>query len=1551
MKKSNLLGNGSFRLWIVVLLGMAYSFSPIQAAILVNADFDTGYATGTLIGQSGSSDAGLAGSFAVGAITATGTVVNSTDTGRDLTYTVSGGGTISGGSHSVNIAGALGVSQDVFHRTLSSDIKGQSLFMRVVVRPESAINAPTYLRFYLTPAAPPTGTLGGLNGIKFGLHGTGPATGLGPSAEATLHHFNGNDYSAYTSPGALAAGVASLFVAKFNWNAELGKYDSVSIWVNPTASASESPLATATVLPFTPTSLSVMGLGIANFHTSQMIAIDSYAVGTQWADVVPTLPDPNLVFLDSFDNGSLSSSDTEAGVWTLSTPQTSTAVESGGELVQSASAADASTVITGASTAPEQRFNFFDRQLKFDAAIRMGPADATNTPTTRLGRFILSSAEGGGTASPDTFSLLYTAENSIELDTKMDGPDVDPNATSAYISSKINTFAGSFINFPPYKYNYTHQFHLAIDSNRYRLVSNVTSDGSVRARFSGEHGIDRSKWGAGGDSSLILEAMRTGAPTGTSATASWDYLKVEASSQPLLNEPVRTINVTFTNSSGVPRGSSFCLWVPSTEPVIRGIIFVGPGTGMDFRYFAFDPMVQEAARSIGFGIMAYLVNDTFTGNIGGADYALAKQTIQTAMSRAAEVSGHAEIANAPICCTGFSLGASDSVNMAIKWPERTIAYVAQHYGAGPPVNPPAALLKVPGLFVAGSTDWTHSIIESYVYNWRSLGAQVALTWAWDVNHTLLGNQGWESTWTWLIETANLRYPRSLVPGLTPGQIPTLINLADNSGWAGNTITSTPSFVTNPFMTVVPYASYTGLVSTSSWYPNETCARIFRAQTSTDLGTRTLAPSQTPLRIVSPKQYGEQVPVGESALISVDPRDFDDVRAISSMEFYDGSTLLGTVTNGPNWSLSFVPAESGLHSLSVVATDTDGNKGSAFRALFVSPTDYLPVAYPQLNAMAAGAGLSGTVTGLDPEGGAVTFAPVDEPLHGQLLSFNTETGSFTYQSDADYGGLDSFTFASVSGGVTGSASSVMFDVAPSEASGFLGFSATTMKVNKTAGSATLTVNRSGETAGAVSIHYETSDSSAVTGTHYTAAGGTLNWADGDSAPKTFTVPVINTASPQLPRQFKVTLSNPTGGALLGSAVSCAVLIEDPSATLGSPWSQTVLGTLTDSSPAVNAEGALGDAAIGGSGASSGATSDQGRFIYQSRTGDGVLTALVPAPVPTQAAGRFAVMVRATLSSNSPMVAAVTTSGDAINYGTKQVIRAAISAGASVTPTTHNNQSAPYWLRLTRAGNSFTAQSSADGTNWTLLSSVTLTNIPETANWGLFHCSEDLDSSTGLGDYQLAMFENISFGAPPIPGMPAGLSNFTFLSDRVILVWTMDSFAAGYRIERRTWTNSFVQIAGVPAQSSYADYAIAAGGEYEYRIQAYNASGDSPWSAGTLAFTPPADQAADDDGDGFSNGQEFLALTDPQNSNDFLRVGAVIESSSGTPFTLQWPAKGGVRYRVTYSDDLITWSDIERSAGEETQPGAYGESGTASFTDDWILTPPPAGAHRFYRIRVL
>jgi hypothetical protein len=109
------------------------------------------------------------------------------------------------------------------------------------------------------------------------------------------------------------------------------------------------------------------------------------------------------------------------------------------------------------------------------------------------------------------------------------------------------------------------------------------------------------------------------------------------------------------------------------------------------------------------------------------------------------------------------------------------------------------------------------------------------------------------------------------------------------------------------------------------------------------------------------------------------------------------------------------------------------------------------------------------------------------------------------------------------------------------------------------------------------------------------------------------------------------------------------------------------------------------------------------------------------------------------------------------------------------------------------------------------------------------------------------------------------------------------------------------------------------------------------------------AADDDGDGVPNLQEYLALTDPHDAGDYFHAESVGEGGASGSILFQWPAKGGVRYRVQYSNDLASFSDIVRPVAQEIQPGSYGVSGSASFTDDFTLTPAMVGGKRFYRIQ--
>ncbi len=410
-------------------------------------------------------------------------------------------------------------------------------------------------------------------------------------------------------------------------------------------------------------------------------------------------------------------------------------------------------------------------------------------------------------------------------------------------------------------------------------------------------------------------------------------------------------------------------------------------------------------------------------------------------------------------------------------------------------------------------------------------------------------------------------------------------------------------------------------------------------------------------------------------------------------------------------------------------------------------------------------------------------------------------------------------------------------------GFIEFTATRMKVDKLTGTATIPVTRFGGGVGIVNVTYATANSSALAAQHYTSTNSTLTWADGEQGTKDITVSLIDSGTPQLPRQFKVNLSSPTGGSALAQWNSIAVLIEDSTATLAGPWQQTILGTITDSSPAVSAEGMIGDATIGGNGMISGATAEDGRFIYQNRSGDGVLTAYVPATVPLQSGAYFAVVVRASTANNALFAATAVNNNAGANFGSKLSYRTTAGGSTVVTPAADNDLDTPRWIRISRAGNTFLSEASADGINWITLGSISLPSMPANAVWGIFHRSNDLaNSTTYLGEFQLATYQNVTLddlNTPP--GIPTNLSAGGIAEfNRVPLMWNTPGLAFGYRIERRADDGgNFVQIADIPAAGTYTDASVLPDTAYEYRIQAYNPVGQSAWSSPLRLTTPKLD----------------------------------------------------------------------------------------------------------------
>jgi len=136
--------------------------------------------------------------------------------------------------------------------------------------------------------------------------------------------------------------------------------------------------------------------------------------------------------------------------------------------------------------------------------------------------------------------------------------------------------------------------------------------------------------------------------------------------------------------------------------------------------------------------------------------------------------------------------------------------------------------------------------------------------------------------------------------------------------------------------------------------------------------------------------------------------------------------------------------------------------------------------------------------------------------------------------------------SPSGGATlGSPSTAVLTITDDESApaGTLQFSSVTYSVNENSGNATITVTRTGGSAGAVGVTFSTSNGTASAGSDYTTTNQTVTFNDGDVTDKAIIVPITDDTAFEENETVNLTLSSPTGGATLGNPSAAVLTISD------------------------------------------------------------------------------------------------------------------------------------------------------------------------------------------------------------------------------------------------------------------------------------------------------------------------------------------------------------------------------------------------------------------------
>jgi RHS repeat-associated protein len=163
-------------------------------------------------------------------------------------------------------------------------------------------------------------------------------------------------------------------------------------------------------------------------------------------------------------------------------------------------------------------------------------------------------------------------------------------------------------------------------------------------------------------------------------------------------------------------------------------------------------------------------------------------------------------------------------------------------------------------------------------------------------------------------------------------------------------------------------------------------------------------------------------------------------------------------------------------------------------------------------------------------------------------------------------------------------------------------------------------------------------------------------------------------------------------------------------------------------------------------SNGATSDGFHFAYQPLTGDGSITARVISMQGTTTSGQAGVMIRETLNPDS------TFAYTGMNpYSQAGCFLYRSATGASTNSSCPAGGPLPYWVRLTRSGNTFTSFVSPNGLNWIQIGTQTIT-MAETVYIGLAASNADI-TPVLTATFDGVSVSSTSYPAPVITGASA------------------------------------------------------------------------------------------------------------------------------------------------------------------------------------------------------